>query len=235
MLIDQILADPNWWTRRGMTGELCGRLSKATKFVLRSDFAIAADQFRNDLDSLERGRQFCRLPFSECWIESIRKNRIGYLLTQTDHDGSFEGRKPHSTSFDTAYTHREICSTQFSRDELSRFWQGEPRYLTAVLELLQSKNATDVSSLVDLSRVNHQRARRNKPLLFSYHVVSIPARYRARYLAAGSGREIRAHYVRGHFKVRRTGIFFWSAYQRGNPALGFVHKDYVLARPRAAA
>jgi hypothetical protein len=278
MLIDQILGDPNWQTRKGMTVELRGRLSKATKFVLRPDFAIAADQFRNDLDNLEKGRRFCRLPFAECWFEvahadrriaritatpdnMMRKKRIGYLLTQTDHDGSFEGRlfvslhpeasvigyrvnRPewitaptrlrydsHSSSFDTAYKEREIYSTGASVEQLRIWWQGESRYLTAVLELLQSKNATDISPLVDFSRVNHQRAQRNKPLFFSYHIVSIPERYKQRHIADGSGREIRAHYVRGHFKVRKTGIFFWSAYQRGNPTLGFVHKDYELHAP----
>jgi hypothetical protein len=272
MLIDQIVADPNWHTRRGMTAALRGRLSKAPKLILSADFAIAADQFRNDFDNLERGRQFCRLPFDECWIEfaeadrsaarrtittpesMARKKRIGYLLTNTDHDGAFAGRifisieqamrpgaswitapvdvryDPHTASFDTAYRHREIYAA--GRDALA-WWRGEPRYLTAVLELLQSKNATEVA-LVDLSQLNRQRARRNNSLLFSYHLVSIPARYRQRHIADGSsGQGIRAHYVRGHFKVRRTGIFFWSAYQRGNPALGRVHKDYLLTRPAA--
>jgi hypothetical protein len=66
-------------------------------------------------------------------------------------------------------------------------------------------------------------------------VVNIPQRYKQRHdVAAGDGAELRAHFVRGHFKARKTGVFFWSAYRRGNPALGFAHKDYRLARGVAA-
>lgn len=275
MLIDQILADPDGQSRRAMTFELRGQLSKVVKFVLGSDFAIAADQFRNDFNSLEKGRLFCRLPFNECWIEfshadrctariektpegAVQKKRIGYLLTQTHHDGSFVGRifischqfvghvewitapvelryDPHSVDFETAYLFREIYSSKFSKEELSVYWKGEPRYLTAVLELLQSKNATEIAPLIDLSQLNRRRAQQDRPLLYSYHLVSIPGRYKELHLrnipaAGGDPVQLRAHFVRGHFKVRKTGVFFWSAYQRGNPALGFVHKDYALTQ-----
>jgi hypothetical protein len=136
---------------------------------------------------------------------------------------------------DTAYPLKEIYPTGLSRERLASWWQGEPRYLTAVLELLQSRNATEISPLVDLSQLNRQRARQDKPLLFSYHLLSIPQRYKQFHLsiaAADDPVRLRAHFVRGHFKVRKTGVFFWSAYQRGNPTLGFVHKDYALSLPR---
>ena len=35
--------------------------------------------------------------------------------------------------------------------------------------------------------------------------------------------------------VSKTGVYFWSAHQRGNPALGFVHHDgNELTQPRPA-
>jgi hypothetical protein len=52
---------------------------------------------------------------------------------------------------------------------------------------------------------------------------------------AEAGIERKLHMVRGHFKVRRTGVFFWNAFQRGNPALGFMHKDYELRLPKQGA
>jgi hypothetical protein len=224
MLVDDILSDANWQSRLGMSLELHGRLSKAPKFVLRSDFAIAADQFRDDLNSLERGRQFCRLPFDECWIEfcqndrligrrivpqrkdQVRKKRIGYLLTNTNRDGAFEGKlfvsiygerkgvtwilapanmhyDPRNTSLDTAYGHRQIYDTNMTIEQMGQFVTGEPRYLTAVLELLHSRNAVDVSP-IDLTKLNRQRAKNDKPLLFSYRMVSIPARYKRRNINA---------------------------------------------------
>jgi hypothetical protein len=70
-------------------------------------------------------------------------------------------------------------------------------------------------------------------MLFSYHLLYIPSRYKQRNISADgnpSGRELRAHYVRGHFKARKTGVFFWSAYRRGSEKLGCIHKDYALRR-----
>jgi hypothetical protein len=76
-----------------------------------------------------------------------------------------------------------------------------------------------------------------KPLLFDYHLICIPQRYRERHHLDGDAdsAQLRAHFVRGHFKVRKTGIFWWSAYQRGDPKLGFVHKDYKLRLPEEVA
>lgn len=115
-------------------------------------------------------------------------------------------------------------------------WQGEVTFLLATLALLNSRNAAEVSEAVEPAG-NKRRRLCRKRLLFSYHWLRIPQRYKLRHISADgepSGIQLRAHFVRGHFKVRRTGVFFWSAYQRGNPALGFAHKDYVLtheARP----
>ena len=112
-------------------------------------------------------------------------------------------------------------------------WVGEPGYLIATLALLNSRNACETQAV----EVNNKRRRLlKKPLLFSYHLLCIPQRYKQRHLSASNAElmELRAHFVRGHFKLRKTGLFFWSAYQRGNPRLGFVHKDYVLTQPRMA-
>lgn len=38
----------------------------------------------------------------------------------------------------------------------------------------------------------------------------------------------RAHLVRGHFKVRKSGVFWWMPFVRGNQKLGFVHKHYEV-------
>jgi hypothetical protein len=272
MLIDQVLGDPDWRTRRGMSEDLRERLSKATKFVLNADFAIAADEFRQDFENLNKGRMFCRLPFIECWIEyahgdqlicsnvpppltmgrPVKKRRIGYLLTQTDDGGAFDCRlfvsfdreptwllapstlifNPQAEHIEKAFRHGlEATENWASKEMVNEIWRGESRYLTAILELLHSRNAVD-TSLVDLSRLNRRRAQQRRPKFFSYHLVSIPGRYKQRHIAGeASGIEVRAHFVRGHFKVRKTGIFFWSPFQRGNPALGRVHKDYVLAKP----
>jgi len=46
-----------------------------------------------------------------------------------------------------------------------------------------------------------------------------------------SGVALRALFVRGHLRRRKSGLFWWFAYQRGDPRLGFVHKDYSVQLP----
>ena len=108
-------------------------------------------------------------------------------------------------------------------------WIGEPSFLLAVLALLNSRNAAEIEFTEPAS--NKRRRLTGKPPLHTYRLVCIPSRYKQRYIptADEDPRQIRAHFVRGHFKVRKTGVYFWSAFQRGNPALGFAHKDYLLA------
>jgi hypothetical protein len=41
-------------------------------------------------------------------------------------------------------------------------------------------------------------------------------------------RELRAHFVRGHFKARKSGVFWWSPHARGDLSRGMVAKDYEV-------
>lgn len=111
-------------------------------------------------------------------------------------------------------------------------WIGEPSYIVAVLALLHSRNATETVD-VDMLKKNKRQKLLRKPPLFSYHMLCIPNRCKQKYkMYAADGdddpSQIRAHFVGGHWKLRKTGWYFWQSFQRGNPALGFLHKDYLL-------
>ncbi len=69
MLIDQLLGDSILAKAGYLTADLRGRLAKAPKFVLRRDFAMAADALSGSLDDLNKALPFCRLPYPEYWIE----------------------------------------------------------------------------------------------------------------------------------------------------------------------
>ena len=114
-------------------------------------------------------------------------------------------------------------------------WQGEPKFIAAALELMNSRNAVEQLAVEIPPKVNKRRRRDGKLPFLGYQLLRIPGRYKHKHIASGEvdGRQLRAHFVRGHYKVRRTGVFFWSAFQRGNPTLGFVHKDYKLSRRTA--
>ena len=109
MLIDQLLGDSILAKAGYLTADLRGRLAKAPKFVLRRDFAMAADALSGSLDDLNKALPFCRLPYPECWIEVAQGDRrsfaespialetdspikrVGFLLTQLDREGFFLG------------------------------------------------------------------------------------------------------------------------------------------------
>jgi hypothetical protein len=287
MLIDDLLYNPTLAQIGALSQDLRGRLSKAPKFVLRRDFAIAADEFSTgpDLtaatDNLTKVLPLARLPFPECWLEvaqedrrlfaqgwheatDVKLSRVGWLLTQVDQRGTWSAVMfwsfaqserffglhlppvlsglmavidPHQTDVMTAGSFQYIASSNPAIRALAcnpNDWIGEPGFLIATLALMNSRNAVETQPT---EPNNKRRKLTGKPLLFNYHLVCIPQRYKQRHIAAADDdpRQLRAHFVRGHFKLRKSGLFFWSAYQRGNPALGFVHKDYVLTQPRSAA
>lgn len=50
--------------------------------------------------------------------------------------------------------------------------------------------------------------------------------------ASGISREAaRQHLVRGHFKIRRTGVYWWSPFLRGDGTRGTVKRvEYEVAQ-----
>jgi hypothetical protein len=110
-------------------------------------------------------------------------------------------------------------------------WGGEFRYVLAVLGLLNTRNVATTEP-VNYTRQNAKRARRGGRQLFSYNLLKvrpniIPARSRK-----GSGElsnhTLRMHFVRGHFKRRASGVFWWNTFVRGQIKHGFASKDYEL-------
>jgi hypothetical protein len=110
-------------------------------------------------------------------------------------------------------------------------WAGEIRYLFAVLGLLNTRNVAEAET-VSYERLNKQRVRADKPPLSTHTLLKIRSVHRRALTGKGSGvtAETRAHFVRGHFKTRKTGIFFWRPYMRGDLAHGYAAKDYEVGR-----
>jgi hypothetical protein len=110
--------------------------------------------------------------------------------------------------------------------------KGEMSYVIAALCLLNTKNYTDISS-VDLSKQNKARMRRRKRPLLSYSTVKIRLSKQERLAAKAGGmtrEEMRRHVVRGHFKIRSSGIYWWRPFIRGSVAAGEVKRTaYEIA------
>lgn len=110
--------------------------------------------------------------------------------------------------------------------------EGEMSYVIAALCLLNTRNYTDISR-VDLAKQNNARMRRRKRPLLSYSTVKIRLSQQERTASKAAGmtrEEMRRHVVRGHFKIRSSGIYWWRPFIRGSVAAGEVKRTaYEIA------
>jgi hypothetical protein len=100
---------------------------------------------------------------------------------------------------------------------------GYPAFVQAVLILLNARQGTE-REREDLGRLNAKRRKSGKPPLCEFTVTTLYVpRVVANRIAAGgmdmnaseARAAARAHLVSGHFKTRKTGIFWWSPFIRG--------------------
>jgi limonene-1,2-epoxide hydrolase len=117
------------------------------------------------------------------------------------------------------------------RDLSSSDWASEPAYILAVIGLLNARNAVE-TEVVDHAKLNRARVKSGKPELFEHKILKIAHRQRQRVFTDGVDTRdyapMRGHFVRGHFKVRKTGIYFWHPFARGDFGRGKIEKDYEL-------
>ena len=80
-------------------------------------------------------------------------------------------------------------------------------------------------------RLNAQREKKGRVPLSSYHVVKLAHRVRADALESepgSSGRRLRLHFVRGHWRHFVESKTWVRWHMRGNPDLGKIEKEYRL-------
>jgi hypothetical protein len=101
-----------------------------------------------------------------------------------------------------------------------------------VLALLNSKNITTQEAIGAVAMPNHLRRKMpTQKKLYAHHLLKLDLTKSQRNRASACGLtedQMRAHLVRGHFKVRQSGIFWWSPFVRGSSKTGIVTKDYEL-------
>ena len=85
--------------------------------------------------------------------------------------------------------------------------------------LLNCRNGVTVDSHKIDAKLQQSRIKRGKAPLQDYGLVRLALRPAARSfvgdVSAAARDAARAHIVRGHFKVRSTGVFWWSHFVRG--------------------
>ena len=81
-------------------------------------------------------------------------------------------------------------------------------------------------------KLNNLRRLRGKTLYFAHKTIQLKLSEEEQLLIKQTGArgESRAHLVRGHFKVRKNGVFWWSFHIRGDAGKGWINKDYEVVR-----
>jgi len=124
-----------------------------------------------------------------------------------------------------------MAQIQDLMDKAMPDWEGEFSFFKSLLILLQCKNAVE-SRASEPIKASHARTRTQagKLPLFEHHTIHLKLRGPERHGEPGAGQHAspRAHLVRGHFKIRKTGVYFWSPFVRGDVRLGTVRSRYEV-------
>ena len=121
---------------------------------------------------------------------------------------------PSNYSFTAGGTGGRVQVSKADYDEAVTSWYGEIAFVVAVLLLMNVKSYLQV----EVPEISRRMARRKRPkrLPFSEIKLALPAYQQQRAAENGASKaEIRRHLVRGHFKIRKTGVYWWSHHARG--------------------
>ena len=116
--------------------------------------------------------------------------------------------------------------------------QDEMGHLFATLILMNSKNCVHVAKTEPEVKLNKARRKRGKPELLPYSTVHIElSKRQERAVESGliTREEARRHLVRGHFKVRATGVFWWNETWRGNALRGVLERSAHIIESKETA
>ncbi len=101
---------------------------------------------------------------------------------------------------------------------------GESPFIAAVIMMMNSRRAVEHEPN-DISKLNKARVKRGKPPFLTHAVTRLHLSHRRIQNAEAHGfsrEQARLHRVRGHFKIRKSGVYWWTPFMRGDverPAL----------------
>lgn len=111
-------------------------------------------------------------------------------------------------------TRRDVAGKLF--EYAMEDWGGEFRFIIAILGLLNARNVVELQR-VDMEPVNRKRAKSGKRQLFTHDLIKIRPFILSRQggIEAHGHRDVRKHFVIGHFKHRKSGLYWWNLHVRG--------------------
>jgi hypothetical protein len=117
-------------------------------------------------------------------------------------------------------------------------WEEAATAIRVVI-MMNARNVKSVKVSEASSKLNQKRARNGRPPFFTYHTLNAFFGGRARETRRMDQAQLMRLFTQsrlgaglqtvvGHFKVRKTGVFFWRGHLRGSAENGVIVKDYNL-------
>lgn len=159
-------------------------------------------------------------PATESATDPVNKRIYAEWMALSEADRDYVSSTVHPTAPNFAYLFSQINPDLFSQLVAigTSDWGGEVAFIQATLGLLNSRNTIEVQ-YVNNEAYSQKRIARGRAPLTSYNTVRIHSKIRRRVNYSPtdgySSSELRRHFVRGHWKVRKSGIFFWKPFYRG--------------------
>lgn len=94
------------------------------------------------------------------------------------------------------------------------------RFVESLLICMNSRNLVEIGDAPDLFRLNRARAKSGKAPFAAVRPIRLSlskiARRKFDAACAAGGGDVNRHWVMGHYKIRKSGVFWWSPFVRGN-------------------
>jgi len=218
-----------------------GRVMRAVKFDL-GDYEAA-----ERMASLST-RSFWRAPFPVCLFQWSEGPRVHLLLTWQDDDSltvrcfyrnESTGFAWNQSSFDFRVNTAGDCAFISGKGEDITDWVVENDKEGFFLVMTDLAQSLEVFSCCNVEQVEHaapkhlnaQRARKNKPPMFSFRTLHLTGEAAPHGAARATGDRTspRLHLRRGHIRRLLDGRRVWvRSAVVGAKGSGFVHKDYAV-------
>lgn len=193
-------------------------IDRANVFVVRHDWAAAFG------DSLKIDDEF-KLPFDNCAFEfRVSGHTVIMIIKHLEKGDERKGAMAMFVLEGTGGVWFTLPPT--SIEPIAVFLMRQVRAICVALEARVAEHTLTRAP----SKLNEKRAKASKPPLRSFHIIDLSRRSRA---SSGprthsTGRGVRLHFRRGHwrhFEDHKTWIEWMLV---GNPDLGFIDKQYRI-------
>ena len=218
---------------------LADQIKESMKFSLDHNVGDAIVKMASTpMETVIKALPFAKLPHKKIWVEYITRgdtSRTGWLMQETKQGivvccSTSTKKMGHIPSFivapSTFLISKEGIHLLYAANiapeampTITKALMTQAKDCINLLLLLNSRSQvlTVEEPQEDYTKINRAKRRNGKPEKPSLHTIKFDvARLVRKGLSATEAfADIAAALVRGHFKVRKTGVFFWSPFVRG--------------------